>query len=52
MGLVLVTTFAFIVSIVLWAIGAKGLDAFLAALVIIMLGATGRILKPYLPGRE
>jgi hypothetical protein len=51
MGLVLGTTFAMIVWIVLWAIGAKSSDAFFVALIIIMLGATGRILKPYLPGR-
>jgi hypothetical protein len=52
MGLVLTTTFGLILWIVLWAIGAKGQDAFLVAAVVIMLGATGRILAPYLPGRD
>lgn len=52
MGLVLTTTFALIVWIILWAIGAKGFDAFVIALTIITLGATARVLKPYLPGRE
>ncbi|MDX6720843.1 MAG: hypothetical protein QOJ63_3097 [Solirubrobacteraceae bacterium] len=52
MGLVLATTFALIVWIVLWAMGAKSFDAFLVSTVIITLAATGRILKPYLPGRE
>ncbi len=52
MGLVLGTTLALILWIVLWAIGAKSFDGFLVAMVIITLGATGRILKPYLPGRE
>jgi hypothetical protein len=52
MGLVLATTFAMLVWIVLWAIGAKSLDGFLVAMVIITLAATVRILKPYLPGRE
>jgi hypothetical protein len=52
MGLVLATTFAMLVWIVLWAIGAKALDGFLVAMVIITLAATVRILKPYLPGRE
>jgi hypothetical protein len=52
MGLVLTTTFGLVLWIVLWAIGAKGLDAFLIAAVVIMLGATGRILAPYLPGRQ
>ena len=52
MGLVLTTTFGLILWIVLWAIGAKALDAFLITAVVIMLGATGKILAPYLPGRE
>jgi hypothetical protein len=52
MGLVLATTFAMIVWIVMWSIGAKALDGFLVATVIITLAATVRILKPYLPGRE
>ncbi len=52
MGLVLTTTAALIVWVILWSIGASGFDAFLVALVIITVGATGRILKPYLPGRE
>jgi hypothetical protein len=52
MGLVLTTTFGLVLWIVLWAIGAKALDAFMIAAVVIMLGATARILAPYLPGRE
>jgi hypothetical protein len=52
MGLVLTTTFGLILWIVLWAIGAEGLDAFLVTMVVILLGATGRILAPYLSGRE
>ena len=51
MGLVLTATFGLIAWIVLWAIGFKSFDGFLVAMVIITLGATGRILKPYLPGR-
>ena len=52
MGLVLATTFGLVLWIVLWAMGAKGQDAFLITTVVIMLGATGKILAPYLPGRE
>jgi hypothetical protein len=52
MGLVVCTTTAFIIWIVLWAIGFKSFDGFILALVIITLGATVRILKPYLPDRE
>lgn len=51
MGLVLVTTFGLVVWIVLWALGAKALDAFLITTLLIMLGAAGRMLAPYLPGR-
>jgi hypothetical protein len=52
MGLVVVTTFALAVWIVLWAIGLKSLDAFLVTTVIITFGATAKILAPYLPNRE
>jgi len=50
MGLILATTFGMILWIVLWALGSKGLDAFLVAATVILLGATGRILARYLPG--
>jgi hypothetical protein len=52
MGLVLATTAGLVVWIVLWALGAKGVDAFLLATVIIVVGASLRILSGYLPGRR
>jgi len=52
MGLVLTATAGLIVWIVLWALGAKGFDAFLIAIVIILIGATLKILSAYLPGRR
>lgn len=52
MGFVLATTFALALWIVLWATGQKALVAFLIPTVIIMLGATAKILAPYLPGRD
>jgi len=52
MGLVLTLTFGLIVWIVLWALGAKGFDAFMIATVIILIGATVKILAGYLPGRR
>jgi hypothetical protein len=52
MGLVLTTTFGLVLWIVFWAIGARALDAFLITTVIIMVGATAKILAPYLPGRD
>ena len=51
MGLVLATTAAMIIWVVLWSIGVKAIDGFMVATVIITLAATGRMLKPYLPGR-
>ncbi len=52
MGLVLTLTFGLMVWIVLWALGAKGFDAFMIATVIILIGATLKILTGYLPGRR
>jgi hypothetical protein len=52
MGLVIATAVGLIAWIVLWAIGWKSMDAFLVTTLIIMLGATARILTPYLPGRH
>jgi hypothetical protein len=40
------------VWIVLWALGAKGFDAFMIATAIILIGATVKILAGYLPGRR
>ncbi len=51
MGLVLATTLGFALWIVLWAIGIQGFDAFMVTTLIIVLGAAGRLLRPYLPGR-
>jgi len=52
MGLVLATTFGLCVWIVLWAIGWKPIDAFMITSLIITLGATAKILAPYLPNRD
>ena len=52
MGLVVATTVGLVIWIVLWATGVKATDGFLVAAVVIMLGATARILAPYLPGRD
>jgi hypothetical protein len=52
MGLVLAVTAGLIVWIVLWALGAKGFDAFMLATVIILAGACVKIISSYLPGRR
>ena len=52
MGLILTVTAGLIVWIVLWALGSKGFDAFMLSAVIILVGASVRILSGYLPGRR
>ena len=52
MGLVYATTTGFVIWIVLWAIGVKSFDAFMLTTLIIVLAAAGRILVPFLPGRQ
>jgi hypothetical protein len=52
MGYILTLTFGLVVWIVLWAIGAKGIDAFLLAVAIILVGTTVKLASGYLPGRR
>ncbi|MBW3653629.1 MAG: hypothetical protein KY433_08555 [Actinobacteria bacterium] len=52
MGLVVATTFGLVAWIILWAIGWKSIDAFMITTLIITLGATARLLAPYLPNRK
>lgn len=52
MGFVVTVTAGLILWIVMWALGSKALDAFMITIVIILLGATARMLVPFLPGRN
>ena len=52
MGLVVATTFGMIVWIVLWALGVKPFVAFMITVLVALLGATARMLAPYLPGNR
>jgi len=52
MGMILTVTAGLVVWIVLWALGAKGFDAFMLAAAIMLTGACARILSGYLPGRH
>jgi hypothetical protein len=52
MGLVVATTFGLIVWIVLWALGIKAIDSFIITVLVVLLGATARMLAPYLPGNR
>jgi hypothetical protein len=50
MGAILTLIAGLVVWVVLWAIGAKGFDAFLITVVFLLLAAAGRIVMPFLPG--
>jgi hypothetical protein len=52
MGLVVATTFGLVVWLVMWALGVKAFDAFLITVLVVVLGATARIIAPYLPGNR
>jgi hypothetical protein len=52
MGLVVATTVGLVIWIVMWALGIKAVDAFLITVLLILLGATMRIIAPYLPGNR
>jgi len=52
MLLIVSTTFALVLWLVLWAIGAKALDAFMLSLLIIISAAAAHIVLPQLPGNR
>ena len=52
MGLFLTWTAGLIIWIVLWALGGKGFDAFMIAVVLLVLGVIMNIVTRRLPGRS
>jgi hypothetical protein len=52
MGLVVVTTVGLVIWLVMWALGTKAIDAFMITVLLVLVGATMRILAPYLPGNR
>jgi hypothetical protein len=52
MGVLLTLIAGLVVWVVLWAIGAKALDAFLLTLVMLVIAAALRLLMPYMPGNR
>jgi len=52
MGFFLTAVFGFVVWIVLWSLGSKSFDAFMITALILVIGATARILAPFLPGNR
>ena len=52
MGFVFTVAAGLCVWIILWSLGTKSFDAFMVTTVVILLGATVKLLMPYLPGRQ
>jgi hypothetical protein len=52
MGLLLTTTAALCLWVILWALEVKSFDAFMLALLLILLAATARLVAPFLPGNR
>ncbi|HKE81228.1 MAG TPA: hypothetical protein VKB54_18065 [Solirubrobacteraceae bacterium] len=52
MGLVVATTVGLVIWLVLWALGIKAIDSFIITILVVLLGATARMLAPYLPGNR
>ena len=41
-----------VIWIVMWALGIKALDVFMITVLLVLVGATMRIIAPYLPGNR
>jgi hypothetical protein len=52
MGVLLTLIAGLVVWVVLWAIGAKALDAFLITLVMLIVAAGVHLVVPHLPGNR
>jgi len=52
MGLLLTTVVGLVIWVVLWAVGAKGFDAFMVTALLIVVAATARMFAPFLPGNR
>jgi hypothetical protein len=50
MGFILTALTGFVVWVVLWSLDWKAFDAFLITILVILIGATARIVSPFLPG--
>ena len=52
MGVLLTLIAGLVVWVVLWALGAKGFDAFMITVLMLVIAAAGYMLAPHLPGRR
>ena len=52
MLIVLSTAVAMVLWVVAWGLGVKGFDAFLVALMIVLIASTMQLILPFLPGHR
>jgi hypothetical protein len=52
MGFVFTVATGLVIWVVLWALDTKGIDAFMVTLLVVLLGATVKLVLPFLPGRH
>jgi hypothetical protein len=52
MGLILTLIAGLVIWIVLWALGAKGFDAFMITVAMLVVAAAVHLVTPYLPGNR
>jgi hypothetical protein len=52
MGVILTLIAGLVVWVVLWAIGAKGFDAFMITVLMLVVAGGAHLLAPHLPGRR
>jgi hypothetical protein len=52
MGLLLAIVAGLVAWLVLWSLDVKAFDAFMVTVLVVLLGATARMVSPYLPGRR
>ncbi|HEY6693130.1 MAG TPA: hypothetical protein VI006_09780 [Solirubrobacteraceae bacterium] len=52
MGVLLTLIAGLVVWVVLWAMGAKGFDAMLITLLMLVVAAATRLIVPHLPGNR
>jgi len=52
MGLLLTIIAGLVVWVVLWSLGAKGFDAFMITVVMVVVAAAVHLVTPHLPGNR
>jgi hypothetical protein len=52
MGFVFTVAAGLVLWVVLWSLDVKGFDAFMVTIVVVLVGATAKLVVPFLPGRQ